>query len=204
LRASIDEALRKVRRSGQVAILCLDLDRFKAVNDTLGHPAGDELLKAVAKRLRGSARETDTVARIGGNEFAIVQVGGDQPKDATVLAQRLCDILKRPFHLDGHQVVVGASVGIAMGAIGSDAAIETADIALMTDDLTKLPWLVGHARRTLSVIQQNIGFSLGLKLVFVVLTFAGVATLWGAIAADVGASLLVVANALRLLRARQG
>ena len=95
-----------------------------------------------------------------------------------------------------------ASFGIAMGAIGSDAAIETADIALMTDDLSKLPWLVRHSRRTLSIIRQNIGFSLGVKVVFVVLTFAGFATLWGAIAADVGASLLVVANALRLLRAK--
>jgi len=92
-----------------------------------------------------------------------------------------------------------ASLGIAMGAAGSDAAIETADIALMTDDLSKLPWLVAHSRRTLAIIHQNIAFALGVKAVFVVLTFAGFATLWGAIAADVGASLLVVTNALRLL-----
>ena len=90
-----------------------------------------------------------------------------------------------------------------MGAMGSDAAIETADIALMTDDIAKLPWLVGHSRRTLAIIRQNIVFSLGVKAVFVVLTFAGFATLWGAIAADVGATLLVVANALRLLQLRQ-
>src|SRR3546814_10716035 len=70
----------------------------------------------------------------------------------------------------------------------------------MTDDLSKLPWLVGHAKRTLSIVRQNIVFALGVKAVFVILTFAGFATLWGAIAADVGASLLVVANALRLLR----
>ena len=95
--------------------------------------------------------------------------------------------------------MASASFGIAMGAMGSDAAIETADIALMTDDLEKLSWLIGHSRRTLAVIRQNITFSLGVKAVFVVLTFAGYATLWGAIAADVGASLLVVANALRLL-----
>jgi Cd2+/Zn2+-exporting ATPase len=93
-----------------------------------------------------------------------------------------------------------ASLGIAMGAIGSDAAIETADIALMTDDISKLPWLVHHARRTLAIIRENITFSLGVKAVFVILTFAGMASLWGAIAADVGASLLVVMNALRLLR----
>ncbi len=96
-----------------------------------------------------------------------------------------------------------ANLGIAMGAIGSDAAIETADIALMTDDVSKLPWLVFHARRTLAVIRQNIAFSLGIKAVFVVLTFAGMATLWGAIAADTGASLLVVFNGLRLLRSHQ-
>jgi len=95
-----------------------------------------------------------------------------------------------------------ASLGIAMGVIGSDAAIETADIALMTDDISRLPWLVRHAKRTLAVIRQNIAFSLGVKAVFVVLTFAGMASLWGAIAADVGASLLVVGNALRLLRVR--
>src|SRR3546814_19371011 len=87
-----------------------------------------------------------------------------------------------------------------MGAAGSDAAIETADIALMTDDPSKLPWLVGHAKRTLSILRQNIVFALGVKAVFVILTFAGFATLWGALAADVVASLLVVAHALRLLR----
>lgn len=95
-----------------------------------------------------------------------------------------------------------ASLGVAMGAIGSDAAIETADIALMTDDISRLPWLIRHSRRTLTVIRQNIVFSLGVKAVFFVLTFAGMASLWGAIAADVGASLLVVGNALRLLRSR--
>jgi Cd2+/Zn2+-exporting ATPase len=93
-----------------------------------------------------------------------------------------------------------ASLGIAMGAAGSDAAIETADIALMTDDLAKLPWLVDHSRRTLAIIRENVAFSLAVKALFVALTFAGYATLWGAIAADVGASVLVVMNALRLLR----
>lgn len=93
-----------------------------------------------------------------------------------------------------------ADLGIAMGAMGSDAAIETADIALMTDDISKLPWLVSHAKRTLAIIRQNIVFSLGVKALFLGLTFVGLASLWAAIAADVGASLLVVMNALRLLR----
>jgi Cd2+/Zn2+-exporting ATPase len=93
-----------------------------------------------------------------------------------------------------------ATFGVAMGAVGTDAAIETADVALMSDDLSKLPWLVRHSRRTLAVVRQNIAFALGVKAVFVVLTFAGYSSMWGAIAADTGASLLVVFNGLRLLR----
>jgi len=92
-----------------------------------------------------------------------------------------------------------ATIGIAMGAAGSDAAIETADIALMSDDLTRLPWLISHARRTLRIIHQNIAFSLGVKAVFILLTLAGHASLWAAIAADMGASLLVVINGMRLI-----
>lgn len=92
-----------------------------------------------------------------------------------------------------------ATVGIAMGAVGSDAAIEAADVALMSDDLSKLPWLVRHSRRALSIIRQNITLSLAVKALFVVLTFAGFASLWGAIAADMGVSLLVICNALRLV-----
>lgn len=94
-----------------------------------------------------------------------------------------------------------AHFAIAMGAVGSDAAIETADIALMTDDIGKVPWLVRHSRRTMAIIHQNIMLSLVTKAAFATLTFFGIATMWGAIAADVGVSLIVVANALRLLRA---
>jgi Cd2+/Zn2+-exporting ATPase len=93
-----------------------------------------------------------------------------------------------------------ASVGIAMGAIGTDAALETADIALMSDDLAKIPWLIEHSRRAIGIIRQNIIASIAVKAVFVALTFAGYASLWGAIAADAGMSLLVVFNGLRLLR----
>lgn len=92
-----------------------------------------------------------------------------------------------------------AHYGIAMGAVGSDAAIETADIALMTDDIGRVPWLIGHSKRTLAIIRQNIAISLATKAAFVAATAFGMASMWGAIAADVGVSLLVVANALRLL-----
>ncbi len=93
-----------------------------------------------------------------------------------------------------------ATLGIAMGSAGTDAAIETADIALMSDDLSKLPWLVKHSRRTLRTIKCNIVFSLMIKAVFMILAVFGLATLWAAIAADMGASLLVTFNGLRLLR----
>ncbi|MBI4557663.1 MAG: heavy metal translocating P-type ATPase [Candidatus Hydrogenedentes bacterium] len=96
--------------------------------------------------------------------------------------------------------MAAATLGVAMGAAGSDTAIETADVALMSDDLSKLAWLVHHSRRTLRIIKQNITFALGLKLCFVILALSGLATLWMAIAADMGASLLVILNGLRLLR----
>jgi Cd2+/Zn2+-exporting ATPase len=95
-----------------------------------------------------------------------------------------------------------ATLSVAMGAAGSDAAIETADVALMADDLSRLPWLIRHSRRALRVIRQNVFFSLGVKALFLGLTLFGFSSLWAAIAADMGASLLVIGNALRLLRAR--
>ena len=100
--------------------------------------------------------------------------------------------------------LAAARVSVAMGGIGSGAALETADIVLMADDLTGLPWLVRHSRRTLSVIRQNIILAITAKAVVLVLAFFGLANLWMAIAADLGVSLVVVANALRLLRARDG
>ncbi|MFQ5459965.1 MAG: HAD-IC family P-type ATPase, partial [Anaerolineae bacterium] len=97
-----------------------------------------------------------------------------------------------------------ASLGVAMGVLGTDVAVETSDVALMTDDLSRLAWLVAHSKRVLGVIRQNIALALGIKSVFVVLAALGTASLWGAIAADMGASLLVVFNALRLLGGAEG
>ena len=93
-----------------------------------------------------------------------------------------------------------SSLGVAMGGAGTAAAIETADVVILSDDLTRLPWLVRHSRRTLGVIRQNIVASLAIKALFILLALGGWSTLWGAIAADMGVSLLVVSNALRLLR----
>lgn len=95
-----------------------------------------------------------------------------------------------------------ASLGIAMGAAGSDAAIEAADVALMSDDLANVAWLIGHSRRTLAIIRQNVAFALGIKVLFLGLALTGHASLWAAIAADTGASLVVIFNGLRLLRSR--
>ena len=132
-RQEMERELARARGGEAVAVLCIDLDHFKRVNDTLGHAAGDALLQGAAERLRACVRETDIVARLGGDEFAIVQVQAEQPRAATVLAERLIADLSRPFDIDGHQVVVGASVGIALApSDGTDAdqLMKSADMAL--------------------------------------------------------------------------
>ncbi len=133
LRERMEEALKDLEPSKSLAMICLDLDRFKAINDTLGHPIGDELLKAVAKRLRACTRDTDTIARLGGDEFAILQVSEDQPRDAIRLAKRICQVISAPFQLQDHQVVVDTSVGISVAPADgddSDQLLKNADLAL--------------------------------------------------------------------------
>jgi diguanylate cyclase (GGDEF)-like protein len=125
--------LRLVHRGETVAVLCLDLDRFKGINDSLGHPVGDRLLVAVAARLRESVREFDTVARLGGDEFAIVQVGAPQPSGATSLAERIIAALSEPFDVDGQQLVIGTSIGAAVApddGLEPDDLLRSADMAL--------------------------------------------------------------------------
>lgn len=115
LRDRLARALGAARRRGSlVAVMLLDLDGFKAVNDTLGHAAGDRLLAAVAERLRSRVRETDTVARLGGDEFALVIEDLVRPEHATLVARKLLDALEPPIRLDGQEARVGASLGVAL------------------------------------------------------------------------------------------
>src|SRR4051812_19686049 len=115
-RVLLNERLERALGAAEmVAVHHLDLDQFKAVNDTFGHHAGDKLLKIVAERLCGLVRDTDTIARMGGDEFVIVQAPIADPAEATSLAQRVIKLLSEPYDIDGHQAVIGASVGIAVG-----------------------------------------------------------------------------------------
>ena len=133
-REQLERELSFVRRGAQLAVLYLDLDHFKSINDTLGHPVGDELLKAVAARLRGCLRECDLIARLGGDEFAIVLTQLQHPKDAEVLAQRLREtVTNAAYDLAGHQTTTDVSIGIAMSpADGTeiDELVKHADLAL--------------------------------------------------------------------------
>jgi diguanylate cyclase (GGDEF)-like protein/PAS domain S-box-containing protein len=127
------EAVTGARRGDKSAIFCLDLDRFKQVNDTLGHPVGDALLKAVTDRLLNCIRKGDMVARIGGDEFAIVQSSLNQPSDAKALARRVITEVSRPYEIEGNRIVIGASVGIAVApqdGMDADQLLRSADIAL--------------------------------------------------------------------------
>ncbi|PZW48735.1 PAS domain S-box-containing protein/diguanylate cyclase (GGDEF)-like protein [Humitalea rosea] len=111
----LNESIREAAaRGARFAVLCLDLDAFKRVNDTRGHEAGDRLLVQVAERLRGVVREGDVLARLGGDEFVILQMGVTEPEAVTAYARRVVDEMARPFDLDLQQVVIGASIGIAM------------------------------------------------------------------------------------------
>lgn len=120
-------------REQQFAVLCFDLDRFKNVNDTLGHQFGDTLLRQVAERVRGCLREGDVLARLGGDEFAILQTDVSQTTEMETLAGRLNELIGAPFDLDGHQVVIGVSIGIAVVPIDAtdpEHLLKNADMAL--------------------------------------------------------------------------
>jgi Cd2+/Zn2+-exporting ATPase len=169
-------AIRRLHTNGVERVVMLTGDNRATAERIASETGIDEVHAEMLPADKVSAIE-DLVTR-----FGTVAMIGDGVNDAPAMGR--------------------ASVGIAMGAAGSDAAVEAADIALMSDDLSKLPWLVEHSRRTLSIIRQNVIVSLAVKALFVILTFSGLASLWAAIAADMGVSLVVIANALRLLRAR--
>ncbi|GJD47334.1 hypothetical protein OPKNFCMD_0040 [Methylobacterium crusticola] len=133
-RERLEQVLTEVRRSGgSAAVLCLDLDRFKLVNDTLGHPAGDALLAVVAARLRAALRAEDVVARLGGDEFAIIEVGAGRPGDTRALCERLIELVGQPIRALGHMMSVGLSIGVARvpeDGLDGDALFKRADLAL--------------------------------------------------------------------------
>ncbi len=176
VREAAPEVIRSLRNLGVERVIVLTGDNRKTTEAVAALTGVDE---AVAELLPedkvGVIRQLQAAHRF-------VAMVGDGVNDAPAMAE--------------------STVSISMGAMGSDAAIEASDIALMSDDLTRLPWLIRHARRTRAVIGQNIFLSIGIKAVFVGMAVSGVATLWSAIAADMGASLLVIGNGLRLLGKR--
>ena len=174
IRPESPEAVRQLKALGVQPVVMLTGDNQPTAEAIATRAGVDEVRAELLPQDKVSA-VADLVERYG-----LTAMVGDGINDAPALAR--------------------ASIGIAMGVVGSDAAIETADIALLADDLRKIPWLIQHSRRASAIIRQNISMSLAVKALFVVLTFAGHASLWAAIAADMGVTLLVVANALRLLR----
>jgi diguanylate cyclase (GGDEF)-like protein len=129
----MEEAVVGLQAARQFAVLCLDLDHFKETNDALGHAVGDALLREVAARLKTCVARNDTVARIGGDEFAIVQIGIAGSDDSGDLAQRLLDVLAKPYEIEGNQIIIGASIGIALAPRDESSGaplLRLADIAL--------------------------------------------------------------------------
>jgi len=129
----LEQGLRRTRSGEQLAVLCLDLDHFKDINDSLGHPIGDALLKEVGRRLTAVVDESDTVARLGGDEFAVVQIGRSEETAARSLARRLVEVISAPYEIDDHQIVIGVSIGISLSpqdGSDPDELLKNADLAL--------------------------------------------------------------------------
>jgi diguanylate cyclase (GGDEF)-like protein len=133
-REQLEKALRLAKRSDQLAVFCLDLDHFKEINDSLGHPVGDALLNEVARRLGECVTEHDTVARLGGDEFAVVQFCSDcDPSAVALLASHIVEKIGEPYDIGGHQLVVGVSIGISLApedGKNPDELLKKADLAL--------------------------------------------------------------------------
>ena len=132
-RERLEQSLQRLVRGQGFAVLCLDLDHFKAVNDTLGHPVGDLLLKQVGKRLLGCVRHGDIVARLGGDEFAIVQASVRDPGQTESLAARIVETVSAPYEIDGNRIDIGTSIGITLAprdGTDADKLMKNADLAL--------------------------------------------------------------------------
>ncbi|MGI4978659.1 MAG: sensor domain-containing phosphodiesterase [Janthinobacterium lividum] len=129
----MQQELARVGRGAQLAVLCVDLDDFKAINDRHGHAEGDRLLRQVAERLGACLRETDVVARFGSDEFVVIQTALDQPENAAALARRIIEVVGRPYELGGRAVAVGATVGVSVAPQDGSSAerlFQSADMAL--------------------------------------------------------------------------
>ena len=129
----LQQALQRMARGQGFAVLCLDLDRFKAVNDNLGHPVGDALLKQVGERLLSCVRQGDPVARLGGDEFAIIQASARDPNQTESLARRIVETVGNPYYIEGHRLEISTSIGITLAprdGAQADLLMKNADLAL--------------------------------------------------------------------------
>ena len=209
----IHEELERLSQSGQTVVVVgneTHVCGFITMADTLRPGAR----KAISElRAIGIDHIVMLTGDNSGTAKAIAHQAGIDEIKAELLPQDKVNAIESLVQTFGSVAMVGdgindapamgrATLGIAMGAAGSDTAMEAADVALMSDDLGKLPWLMKHSRRTLAIIRQNIALSLLVKGIFVALTTLGHASLWAAIAADMGVSLVVIANALRLTRTK--
>ncbi|MEK6233542.1 MAG: heavy metal translocating P-type ATPase [Planctomycetales bacterium] len=209
-----EESLAKCRelaRGGRSAVAVGNAEHvcgLIAVSDQVRPQAKQalkELRKAGVRRIVMLTGDNESAARAIGEAIGIDEIHADLlPEDKVAAVEKLVEehgcVAMVGDGVNDAPAMARSSLGIAMASGGVDAAIETADAALTSDDLSKLPWLIRHSRKTLSVIRQNIIFALSTKAVFALLAMAGWASLWAAIAADMGASLLVIFNGLRLLR----
>ena len=206
----VHEELEALTRNGQTVVVIGNDQHvcgFISLSDTLREES-KEIIGQIhslgiqhAVMLTGDNKGTAELIckKAGIDEFYSELLPEDKVKKIDELVQKFTTVAMIGDGVNDAPAMAKSSLEIAMGVAGSDAAIESADIALMTDDLSKIPWLIRHSRKTISIIRQNITFSIGVKAVFVVLTFWGYSSLWAAIAADMGASFLVIFNGLRLL-----
>jgi Cd2+/Zn2+-exporting ATPase len=209
--AEVHDRLEELSRAGKTVVVIGNEEHvcgFIALGDAVRPGATTAIKKLTEQRighvamLTGDNRGTaETIAReLGIDTIYAELLPGDKVEAVERLVQKYQFVAMVGDGINDAPAMGRATLAIAMGAAGSDTAIEAADVALMSDDLEKIPWLITHSRRVLAIIRQNIALSLAVKAAFMVLTFLGHASLWAAIAADMGVSFLVITNALRLLR----